>query len=89
MASHQGDLALCDVAAVRQDGQDGGRVQQPVNHVDDAVGGHDVGAGQADSLLPQQDFPLRGSTRRSTNTHSGFINQSEALTVSEAETVIS
>lgn len=44
---------LDDITAVRQDGKDGGRVQKPVNHMDDPVGRHDVGARQMDALLAQ------------------------------------
>ena len=58
-ASHHGDLVIDDVTAVRQDGEDGGRVQQPVNHMDNPVGRHDVGGHQSDALLPQQDLTLQ------------------------------
>lgn len=43
---------------MRQDGKDGGRVQKPVDHVDDPVGRNDVGARQVDALLTQQDLTL-------------------------------
>lgn len=56
--AHHGDLALNYIAAVRQDGKDGRRVEKPVNHVDDPVGCHNVGAGQTDALLTQQDLTL-------------------------------
>lgn len=52
-SSHHCDLSLDDITAVRQDGKDGGRVQKPVNHVDDPVGRHNVGARQMDALLAQ------------------------------------
>lgn len=43
---------------MRQDGKDGGRIQQPVNHMYDPVGRNDVGARQMDALLAQQDLTL-------------------------------
>lgn len=43
---------------MRHDGQNGGRVQKPVNHVNDAVGRHDIGAGQVDEVLAQLDLTL-------------------------------
>lgn len=48
-----GDLALDDITAVRQDGEDGGRVQNPVNHMDDPIGCHNVGGRQLNALLTQ------------------------------------
>lgn len=52
-SAHHDDFAVDDVTAVGQDGEDGGRVQKPVNHVDDPVGRHDVGARQTDALFTQ------------------------------------
>lgn len=49
------DLAVNNITAVRQDGKDGGRVQQPINHMYDSIGCHDVGAHQTDALLTQYD----------------------------------
>lgn len=44
LPSDQDDCAVGDIAAVRQDGEDGRREQQPINHVDNPVGRHDVSA---------------------------------------------
>lgn len=52
------DLALSDITAVRQDGKDGGRVENPVNHMDDPIGRHNVGARQMDAVLAQQDLTI-------------------------------
>lgn len=43
---------------MRQDGKDGGREQNAVDHVDDPVRRYDVGALQMDAFLPQQDLTL-------------------------------
>ncbi len=52
-SAHHGDLTLGDVTAVRQDGKNGGRVQKPINHMDDPIGSNNVGARQMDALLAQ------------------------------------
>lgn len=57
--SHHSDLAVNNITAVRHDGKDGGRVQQPVNHMYDSIGCHDVGAHQTDALLTQYDPALQ------------------------------
>lgn len=74
-AAHHDDLALNYIAAVRQDGKDGRRVQQPVNHVDDPVGRHDVSAGETDALLAQQDLPLERKKRRASDTHGNLLHR--------------
>lgn len=50
-SAHQDDVALGDVAAVRQDRKDGRWVEQPINHMDDPVGGHNVSTLQMNALL--------------------------------------
>lgn len=65
-SAHHGDLALDDITSMRQDGKDGGRVQKPIDHVDDPVGRNDVGARQVDALLTQQDLTLEREEGRST-----------------------
>lgn len=71
-SAHHDDFALGGITAVRQDGQDGGRVQQPVDHVDDPVGRHDVSTRQTDSFVPQQDVPLRTDRSCWANNSLGF-----------------
>lgn len=51
-SSHHSDLALDDITAMRQDRENGGWVQQPVNHMYDPVGRHNVSARQTDALFP-------------------------------------
>lgn len=61
---------------VRHDGQNGGRVQKPVNHVNDAVGRHDIGADQVGMLLAQQDLTLETEEEQETLMREG-MNYSE------------
>ena len=51
---------------MRQDRQNGGWIQEPVDHMNDPVGRHDVGGRQADALLAQQDVTLDGGERQRT-----------------------
>lgn len=54
------DLAVNDIAVFWQNGQNGRRVQKPVNHVNDAVGRYNIGARQVDKLVAQQDLTSVG-----------------------------
>lgn len=54
------DLVLGDVTAVRHYGNNGGRDQQSVNHVDDTIGRHEVGAHKMDALLPEHQLAVVG-----------------------------
>lgn len=42
LSAHQDDITLGDIAAVRQNRKDGRWIQQPINHVDNPVGCHNV-----------------------------------------------
>lgn len=57
---------------MRHDGQNGGRVQKPVNHVNDAVGRHDIGADQVGVLLAQQDLTLETEEEQETLMREGM-----------------
>lgn len=60
--AHRDELAFDDITAFGQNGQNGRRVQKPIDHVNDAIGRYNIGAGQGHVLVAQQDLTLETRT---------------------------
>lgn len=70
---------------MRQDREDGGWVQQSVNHMYDPIGRHNISAYQVDPLFTQQDLTLgvKGAviSEKTIQTAADSVNnQSQTLT---------